>query len=454
MNDTSAPQGDTSPPPLPPPSAPAGPPRLTRSRADRVLAGVAGGLGRHMNVDPVVFRIGIVIAVLMTGGLAILAYVAAWALIPEDQRERSIGSSYVGSNDGARLILIVLLALVCLPFLGFFLLVGTSVIGGPGGPRLVGLTHRLDDLLLLALLVAAVAMFARSRSGPAHPAPSPAPPAPGSGPPPHAGSGVDPVEGGSATPPPPPVPTAPAPALPPPPPPPPPPPGPSITRYVLSGLVVAAGVAALLDRSGAFTVDQGPFLAFSLVVVGTAIAVGHRYGRTRGLKVVGTVLVAILVAGTTDAFVLDGGIGDATHVVDSFDDLQGRYELTAGELTIDLSGLPDADRELSFEAHVGVGEITVILPDSGMVRAAGSAGLGKVYVLGQVTEGVSARQEVTSPRLFAEPTGGGSLTIDVTARAGLGEVTVTRADPSNDVADSPGYYEDGIDRTETTQELR
>ena len=40
------------------PAAGDGPRRLTRSRGDRIIGGVCGGLGRYFNVDPLLFRIG------------------------------------------------------------------------------------------------------------------------------------------------------------------------------------------------------------------------------------------------------------------------------------------------------------------------------------------------------------------------------------------------------------
>jgi phage shock protein PspC (stress-responsive transcriptional regulator) len=58
-------------------------PPLTRSTSDRVIAGVAGGLGRHLNVDPLAIRIAFVIAV-FAGGLGILAYLACLLFIPSD----------------------------------------------------------------------------------------------------------------------------------------------------------------------------------------------------------------------------------------------------------------------------------------------------------------------------------------------------------------------------------
>lgn len=37
-------------------------PKLYRSRDDRWIAGVCGGLGRHFNIDPILIRIGFIIA--------------------------------------------------------------------------------------------------------------------------------------------------------------------------------------------------------------------------------------------------------------------------------------------------------------------------------------------------------------------------------------------------------
>ena len=59
------------------------PRRLTRSSSDKVLGGVAGGLGRYFDIDPIIFRIGFVVLAL-AGGAGVLAYLAAWVLVPAD----------------------------------------------------------------------------------------------------------------------------------------------------------------------------------------------------------------------------------------------------------------------------------------------------------------------------------------------------------------------------------
>jgi phage shock protein PspC (stress-responsive transcriptional regulator) len=60
--------------------------RLRRSRTDRRLAGVAGGLGRHLDIDPVILRVAFVVLTFF-GGAGLLMYVACWLLVPEDGHE-------------------------------------------------------------------------------------------------------------------------------------------------------------------------------------------------------------------------------------------------------------------------------------------------------------------------------------------------------------------------------
>lgn len=55
--------------------------RLHLSRTDRKLAGVCGGLGEWLDIDPVLFRVAFIVLALM-GGLGILVYVVLWLLIP------------------------------------------------------------------------------------------------------------------------------------------------------------------------------------------------------------------------------------------------------------------------------------------------------------------------------------------------------------------------------------
>jgi phage shock protein PspC (stress-responsive transcriptional regulator) len=60
--------------------------RIRRSRSDRKVAGVAGGLGRHLDVDPVILRVAFVVLTFF-GGVGLLLYVALWLLLPEDGKD-------------------------------------------------------------------------------------------------------------------------------------------------------------------------------------------------------------------------------------------------------------------------------------------------------------------------------------------------------------------------------
>lgn len=59
------------------------PDRLYRSRHDRMLFGVAGGMARSFNVDPAVVRLVWVLLVLAVGA-GVLLYIAAAIVIPEE----------------------------------------------------------------------------------------------------------------------------------------------------------------------------------------------------------------------------------------------------------------------------------------------------------------------------------------------------------------------------------
>ncbi|MEU2611644.1 PspC domain-containing protein [Micromonospora sp. NPDC007271] len=58
--------------------------QLRRPVTDRMVAGVASGLGRYFAVDPTLVRVGFAVAALLTGGLAALAYPIMWFLMPEE----------------------------------------------------------------------------------------------------------------------------------------------------------------------------------------------------------------------------------------------------------------------------------------------------------------------------------------------------------------------------------
>ncbi|MBQ1028369.1 PspC domain-containing protein [Micromonospora sp. C95] len=58
--------------------------QLRRPTTDRMIAGVASGLGRYFAVDPTLVRVAFAVVTLVTGGIAALAYPIMWFLMPEE----------------------------------------------------------------------------------------------------------------------------------------------------------------------------------------------------------------------------------------------------------------------------------------------------------------------------------------------------------------------------------
>src|SRR3954452_1870269 len=65
-----------------PSSASSEPRKLRRSRDDKMIAGVAGGIGEYFGIDPVLVRIGFV-GLALLGGAGLVLYPVAWVLVPD-----------------------------------------------------------------------------------------------------------------------------------------------------------------------------------------------------------------------------------------------------------------------------------------------------------------------------------------------------------------------------------
>ncbi|WP_415836828.1 PspC domain-containing protein, partial [Nocardioides marinus] len=111
----------TPPPPPPPPSAPSGDDdgprtsaeevrdlgRIRRSSTDRKVAGVAGGLARHLDVDPVILRVAFVVLTFF-GGAGLIAYAAGWLLLPTDDGSEGV----IAMEDRNRAVVLTIVAIV------------------------------------------------------------------------------------------------------------------------------------------------------------------------------------------------------------------------------------------------------------------------------------------------------------------------------------------------------
>ncbi|MGW4897656.1 PspC domain-containing protein [Kitasatospora sp. NPDC004240] len=467
--------------------APPGPdrPPLTRSENHRVVAGVCGGLGRHLDIDPVVFRV--VTAVLcLSGGLGLFLYGLAWLVVPTDPVPDGRGAARGGRTELQR----VLTGRVDGQSVGAVLLtvIGTGVFFSSMGDG-----DQLFPLLLLAALVflavrydpehrrhgrlrgrrrgrrhhpggpydrwfpeaedglggpdgwaagtgdeAARERHAREREAGTVPADTP-----------HAGpSGYlwDPRHPernpyGAATPPPG-APTRPwwqrsdlpegdplrksEPAGPQ-------RPGPAMVVHRRKhsflgplGLLLAVCTAGLVWSGSAVKSTDAAvttMLASALLVVGLALVVGARWGRARGLTLVALLLtVSLSVVGDSPAS-MQNAFGERNWSAVSAADLQDKYVLGVGEGTLDLSRLDPAGGTLHTEVEIGIGELKVLLPPDVTVNLTTRNLLGDVKVADMKADsGHVSRTYQLNPLNGQAPKG----TLDLKLTVGLGEIKVVQ----------------------------
>lgn len=58
--------------------------RLRRSRSDRMISGVCGGVAKLFDIDASLVRIGLVALTIVGVGTGAFLYLAAWLLVPEE----------------------------------------------------------------------------------------------------------------------------------------------------------------------------------------------------------------------------------------------------------------------------------------------------------------------------------------------------------------------------------
>lgn len=349
---------------------------LRRSTTDRKLAGVSGGLGRHLNIDPTIIRVLFVVLTLF-GGVGALLYALAWLIVPEDGRP----VARLDTNPHTRSTLLIIGGAVAA------VAVAANSWNGFGFPF---------PLTILAIIVAAVVMTRDKRNSvPASQAAAPQatwqrqPGAPGgwvstttapltSGP---GTTSAPPPPGGAPPPAPPWMPPTPQAYQP-----------PRKTGTKLFGLTLAL-IAIGLGTLGTFDslgtdVPVAAYPALALALVGAMLVLGAWVGRAGGLIFLGIVSAIILaitsiVGSNTD----EGGRityrpFDATSVRDS-------YSMGAGQLTLDLTRVTDVDeldgQDITVRGRVG--ELVVILPDDLRAEVLADVRLGDVSMDGRTENG-------------------------------------------------------------------
>lgn len=380
--------------------------KLERSREDRIIAGVSGGLGTYMGTNPWLFRLAFIILAFF-GGLGVLLYIAAWLLIPDRGTEEPIISKWLGNldmSDGGTIFGVILVA--------------------AAGVIILAQVANVSSILIVALVLFVVG-FLLYRGDITTKRPS-------SDDPPEGGdmqdehdtsisSSTDSTDGGvqiSVTDPP---------MYEPPPPEPevmwePAPPRESsmLGRITVAfGLIVLASMA-LIDLAFA-RVDIRPvhYIAAAIVVLGVGLVVGGFVGRARWLIIIGVVLLPALwfTSFWPDNFSFSAGESRFEPIVVA--DIASPYELGAGQLTIDLTALTTAElAEIGrIEASLGMGELVVEIPEDTGVRVIAQVGAGAVEGPFNETSGVGIE--------LTREVGPDPVVIDLDLEVGLGVIRIT-----------------------------
>jgi phage shock protein PspC (stress-responsive transcriptional regulator) len=188
------------------------------------------------------------------------------------------------------------------------------------------------------------------------------------------------------------------------------------------GLGLASVALVLLLSRGEFAAGSGWIVA---LIAGLAILWASRgQRRARRLWVALTAFltltvvavgIAVVIAFTWFDVNLGDGVGEHTYAPVSAAAAQSSYDLGIGNLKVDLSQLDGAGKH-RVQAHVGIGELKIVVPRDADVRVDAHANVGEVYVL---------RNHHDDGRNAAVHTGSGTFQID--AKVGAGRIDVVRA---------------------------
>jgi phage shock protein C len=71
---------------------------LVRDRKGRMVAGVCAGVAQYFGLDVTLVRVIVAVVSVITGGAGVLAYLAAWVIIPGEGEKTSIAQDIVGKK--------------------------------------------------------------------------------------------------------------------------------------------------------------------------------------------------------------------------------------------------------------------------------------------------------------------------------------------------------------------
>jgi cell wall-active antibiotic response 4TMS protein YvqF len=202
-------------------------------------------------------------------------------------------------------------------------------------------------------------------------------------------------------------------------------------RLVLGLVLVGIGVIWLLQALDVVNFSLLAVLPVALIIVGIAMIGMARTGRHAGLITLGLVLTVILTIAAGFDIRLQGGVGDKIERPTSRAEVQREYHLSVGQLTINLRHVNFVGGATKVKATVGIGQLTVRVPNDILVIVHGHAGAGQVMLFGQQTDGLDVDRSVrVRPGNVALPGEPPNVPLDSTLNidlsVGLGQIEVTQ----------------------------
>ena len=398
---------------------------LRRSSTDKVIAGVAGGIGAYFGIDSVIVRIAFILLTFL-GGAGPFLYLIGWLALPTEDSPSVIAKALGGGTPNR------FRSLLAVALIGLGLLI-TANLSGDLFDLFVDVWS-IAPYLAVILIAAGVALVLwPGPAGGSKPTPAPPPqPAPSPPAPPSTAAAGGP-EWSVAPPTGPPVPASPAGA--------PPPPASSagappskakrrrdrswIGLLTIAALFMYTGAALMLDRLDVIATDVGVFFALALAITGAGLLASAFVAPARGLIWLGAAISALLLLVVGADVPRGAGIGEARVTVADVEQLEDEYRHGVGQLVVDLRDLDPELTDHSVELSLGIGELRVYVPDSISTTADIKVGVGSIdargagYAWYESTEGLGTRRTIAVP-VVGETTGELRLDIDV----GIGEVEV------------------------------
>jgi predicted membrane protein len=193
-------------------------------------------------------------------------------------------------------------------------------------------------------------------------------------------------------------------------------------RRLFGLLVLVLSTWWLLHALDAYHAPWGLWLASALVVIGVWQMCTPRRRHSHWPIAVGAVLTAALFLGNVSVnSVPAGAFGDYTFHPTALAQLRTLYAVTAGNATVDLSGLALPPGRTSFRVQEGFGNVRLIVPPHATVDLDVDIGAGRLRVAGgRNADGLAIKDHAVLQ-------GDSASTLAIVVRVAAGNVSVERA---------------------------